>query len=216
MLYPNLKFPRVKRRPFFYTNFVSTLDGKVAVKNPGYWPIGSRADYDVLLELRAYADALIHGGNVAREYGEVTFKTLNKPSFKKLRKKLGKNPLLPYFYVTSKPETIKLPLGAGVFHLPGWKLQKLVRELNRKGYKYVLVEGGPTLLGSFLKENLIDEIFITLAPKIYGSDPKKTLTLVEGILFKPSQIKKFKLVSVKKVGNELFIRYGHLTQTYKP
>jgi len=38
MLYPNLKFPKFSDRPFFYTNFVQTIDGKVGVKEEGYWP----------------------------------------------------------------------------------------------------------------------------------------------------------------------------------
>lgn len=189
MFYQNLKFPKVKDRPFFYTNFVQTLDGKVAVKRSGYWPIGSKKDYSVLIELRAYADCLIHGKNLAQEFGEITLKSLNKPNFKALRKKLGKNPDLPYV-------------------MGSHDLKKLSSELQKKRYQHVLVEGGPTLLGSFLKENLIGEIFLTIAPKIYGTEGKTTLSLIEGILFSPQNIMKLKLVSVKKLGNEVFLRYS--------
>lgn len=188
MFYPKLSFPKFKNRPFFYTNFVQTIDGKVQVKNPGYWPIGSRTDYQILTELRAYSDCLIHGKNLYQEFGEITKKSLQKNEFKALRKKLGKNPDLAYIVGTHD-------------------LKKLSQDLNKKDYKNVLVEGGPTLLGSFLKENLIDQVFLTIAPKIYGTEPGKTLTLVEGILLKPDKIKNLKLLSVKKMGNELFLRY---------
>lgn len=188
MLYPNLGFPKVKGRPFFYTNFVQTVDGKVQVKKEGYWPIGSKKDHEVLIELRAYADCLIHGKNLYNEFGEITKKSLHKKEFKNLRKKLDKNPDLPYIIGTHD-------------------LKKLSRDLYKRGYKNVLVEGGPTLLGSFLKENLIDEIFLTIAPKIFGTELGTTLTLVEGILFSPAQIKKLKLISVKKVEDDLFLRY---------
>ena len=177
-----------KNRPFFYTNFVQTLDGKVAVKSPGYWPIGSKKDYQVLLELRVKADALVHGKNLYKEFGNITAENLKKPSFIKLRRKFGKNPELPYYQATHN-------------------LKKMVQDFLKLGYKRVLVEGGPALIGSFLKENFLDEIYLTIAPKIFGSDPKKTLTLVEGILFKPEKIKNFRLVSVKKVGDELFLKY---------
>lgn len=196
MLYPNLKFPKVKgrlaslrgrSRPFFYTNFVQTLDGKVAVKLPGYWPIGSREDYEVLTQLRAYADCLIHGKNLAKEFGEITKKGLNKSSFKNMRRGFGKSPELPYIVASHN-------------------LRKLVQKLHKKGYKHILVEGGPTLLGSFLKENLLDEIFLTIAPKIYGTSDK-TLTLVEGILFSKNSTKKLKLLSVKPVKDEVFLHY---------
>lgn len=188
MFYPNLKFPKTRSRSFFYTNFVQTVDGKVQVKKEGYWPIGSGLDYEVLLELRAYADCLIHGKNLHKEFGEITKKSLEKNEFKSLRKNLGKDPNLPYILGTHD-------------------LKKLAGDLYKKGYQNILVEGGPTLLGSFLKENLIDEIFLTIAPKIFGNEDSSTLSLVEGYLFPKKAIKKLSLISVKKVGNELFLRY---------
>ena len=189
MLYPNLKFRTPKNRPFFYTNFVQTLDGKVAVKGDGYWPIGSKTDHEVMVELRAHADALIHGKNLYKEFGNITAENLKKASFRSLRAKLGRNPDLPYYQATHN-------------------LKKLVQELKNKGYKNVLIEGGPTLLGSFLKEGLLDEIFITIAPKIYGTKEGQTLTLVEGYLFPKNSTKKLRLNSVKPIKDELFLRYS--------
>lgn len=208
MLYPNLRFPKRTSRPFFYTNFVSTVDGKIQVlkNSEDYWPIGSKADYQVLLELRAYADCLIHGKNLAKEFGEITLNSLNKNSFKKMRQKLGKDLILPYYIVSGKPETLGISLGANVIHPPGG-IRGLVKHLKDKDYRNVLVEGGPTLLGSFLKADLLDEIFLTIAPKIFGNEKSSTLTLVEGVLFPKKSIKKLTLLSVKKVGNELFLRY---------
>lgn len=189
MFYQNLKFPKVEDRPFFYTNFVSSVDGKVAVKKPGYWPIGSKKDYETLLELRAFADCLIHGKNLYKEFGSITKKSLKRPDFRNLRESLSKNPKLPYI--------------VGSHNLKG-----LSKDLYKKGYRNILVEGGPTLLASFLKENLMDEIFLTIAPKIYGTLEKTTKNLVEGHLFPPNQIKHLKLISVKKIKDELFLRYS--------
>ncbi len=193
MYYPRLTFPIKKGRPFFYTNFVQTVDGKVQVleNTRDYWPIGSELDHDVLVELRAHADCLIHGKNLANEFGEITKDSLNKTDFKRLRRKLGKEPELPYYVITSRSKS----------------LGELSTKLYSKGYRNVLVEGGPTLLGSFLKENLIDEIFLTIAPKIYGNKKFSTLTLVEDFLFPKEAIKHLTLLSVKKAGNELFLRY---------
>lgn len=189
MLYPNLKFSKSpKGRPFFYTNFVQTVDGKVSVSEDGYWPIGSKFDHQVLIELRSYADCLIHGGNLAKEFGEATKKSLNEPNFKNIRIKIGKTPDLPYYVATRD-------------------LESLIKTLQNNGYKHILVEGGPTLLGSFLEKDLIDEIFLTIAPKIYGSKPNSTKTLVEGILLPPNKFK-LKLISVKKIKDELFLRYS--------
>lgn len=207
MYYPKLAFPNRSGRPFFYTNFVATVDGKVAVKREGYFPIGSKLDYRVLLELRANADCLIHGGNLGRKFGEITLKSLNNSEFKTLRKKLGKTSKLPYYVVTKNPESLRLHLKGGNVNFYKKDPNGLAKHLKRKGYKNALVEGGPTLLASFLKANLIDEIFLTIAPKIFGSDPNTTLTLVEGYLFPKNAIKNLSLLSVKKARNELFLRY---------
>ncbi len=205
MLYPKLKFSKpLKGRPFFYTNFVSTIDGKVTAPDPSYWPIGSRKDYETLTELRAYADCLIHGGGLARQFGEVTLKSINQTLFKQMRRANGKSAKLPYYVITSHPDSlVHLREEATIF---SDDLPSLVEELSEQGYKHVLVEGGPTLLGSFLKEGLMDEIFLTIAPKIFGSKPFLTKTLVEGILL-PLNKFKLKLISVKKIKNELFLRY---------
>lgn len=203
MLYQGIKFPKIQGRPFFYTNFVATVDGKVQVfkDTKSYWPIGSKTDHDTLIELRAYADALVHGGNLAKQFGDISRESLGKEEFKNLRKSLGKNPDLPYYVVTNHPEQFDTAVNT----LPN--LQTLVKKFIEQGFQNVLVEGGPTLLGSFLKMDLMDEIFLTIAPKIFGNEKDQTLTLVEGVLFPPDQIKKLKLLSVKQVENELFLRY---------
>lgn len=210
MLYNNLRFTAVSNRPFFYTNFVQTLDGKVQVRKEGlpagrqgYWPIGSKLDHQVLEELRLYADCLIHGGNLAREFGEITLKSINQTSFKQQRQAKGKTAKLPYYVITHHPQSLT-DIKANIF---SGKLLVLVNQLQQEGYQYVLVEGGPTLLASFFKEDLIDEIFLTIAPKIFGNQDGSTLTLVEGYLFPPDKIKRFKLVSVKQKGDEVFLRY---------
>lgn len=44
----------------------------------------------------------------------------------------------------------------------------LLDELSNRGIQHLLVEGGPRVLTSFIKENLVDEIIVYLAPKILG------------------------------------------------
>ena len=53
----------------------------------------------------------------------------------------------------------------------------------------ILVEGGPQLLGDFLAEHLLDELFLTLAPQIAGRDSETSRPgLVYSQLFAPSHI----------------------------
>jgi diaminohydroxyphosphoribosylaminopyrimidine deaminase/5-amino-6-(5-phosphoribosylamino)uracil reductase len=52
----------------------------------------------------------------------------------------------------------------------------LLDEVSRRGFTQLLVEGGATLLTSFLKENLADEIVIYIAPKILAAQGSIELT----------------------------------------
>lgn len=212
MMYPNLKFPRISHRPFFYTNFVSTIDGKVQViENPtDYWPIGSKTDYQTLIELRAYADVLIHGKNTALSHRTVD--SIGTKSFKDLRKKIGKKKDLLYIVMSNRPSSKlykQLENKHGIIaQIMSSDLVSLSRLLYNQGHKHILVEGGPHVLGSFLKHDLIGEVFLTIAPKIFGNEENGTLTMSEGYLFPPDEIKKFNLISVKKVKDEVYLRYG--------
>jgi diaminohydroxyphosphoribosylaminopyrimidine deaminase/5-amino-6-(5-phosphoribosylamino)uracil reductase len=55
-------------------------------------------------------------------------------------------------------------------------LHFLVAELSNRGITQLLVEGGPTILTSFLRENLADEIIVYIAPKILGSQSSVGIT----------------------------------------
>lgn len=49
-------------------------------------------------------------------------------------------------------------------------LHFLLDELSKRGISHLLVEGGPRVLTSFLKEQLADEIVVYIAPKILGAE----------------------------------------------
>jgi diaminohydroxyphosphoribosylaminopyrimidine deaminase/5-amino-6-(5-phosphoribosylamino)uracil reductase len=64
----------------------------------------------------------------------------------------------------------------------------LLDELSKRGISQLLVEGGPTILSSFLRESLADEIRVYVSPKILGSQgsapvagPLDTLTQQIGL-----------------------------------
>jgi len=48
-------------------------------------------------------------------------------------------------------------------------LHLLIDELSNRGIGQLLVEGGPTVIGSFLNEGLADEICVYVSPKLLGS-----------------------------------------------
>lgn len=67
----------------------------------------------------------------------------------------------------------------------------------------LLVEAGPTLTGSFLKENLFDEAIFYLAPKVLGSKAN-SLASIDNILTINDSLN-FKFSSVEKIGDDLKI-----------
>ena len=52
----------------------------------------------------------------------------------------------------------------------------LLDELSRRGVAHLLVEGGPTVLTSFIKEDLADEMIVYIAPKILGAKGSADIT----------------------------------------
>jgi riboflavin biosynthesis pyrimidine reductase len=72
----------------------------------------------------------------------------------------------------------------------------------------ILVEGGPSLLGSFLRDRALDELFLTLAPQIAGRDDAVArVSLVVGEHFGRSDARWARLTVVKRVESHLFLRY---------
>lgn len=72
-----------------------------------------------------------------------------------------------------------------------------------------LVEGGPRLMAAFFGEGLLDELFLTLAPRVAGRDAAtRRLALVEGVTFAPDALPGGALLSVRRGGDLLFLRYG--------
>ena len=76
------------------------------------------------------------------------------------------------------------------------------------GARIVLHEGGPTLLGEFLAEGLIDELFLTIAPQISGRLTHTARAgLVMGVEFMPETAPWLELLSLKQKAEYLYLRY---------
>ena len=88
-------------------------------------------------------------------------------------------------------------------------IKSLVKTLREKGIKSILLEGGGTLNWEFLKNNLIDEFFITITPHILGG--KDAISLVQGKGFdKISKSPNLRLKEVKRLENDLVLHYVKL------
>lgn len=221
-------------RPYIFTSFVSTIDGKIMVKDKGYWPIGTKADYDYFTNLRAQADAIVDAKNTALTFGKYTIKTLNDTEFKLKRRNLEKLKQVEYIVLTTKPSqdlfdnlknkfsfqsTILTNNEKSIDKTEFYRVENistssskiempdLISYLNKKGHKTVFIDGGPSLISELLKFKMLDEIHLTIAPKIFGTEIGKTLTLAEGHLFSPDSIPNFRIEELKKVDDEIIVKY---------
>jgi len=86
-------------------------------------------------------------------------------------------------------------------------IESLLDELSRRGVTQLLVEGGPTVLTSFLKRELADEICVYIAPKILGGGGSAAIT---GPMMELSEALGLHYVDVKRFGDD--IRLTGLTE----
>jgi 5-amino-6-(5-phosphoribosylamino)uracil reductase len=76
------------------------------------------------------------------------------------------------------------------------------------GGQSILTEGGPTLFGQILREGALDELFLTIAPRIAGRAPDQTrMSLVERAAFAPEDAPETRLLSVKSADDLVLLRY---------
>ena len=69
----------------------------------------------------------------------------------------------------------------------------------------VVCEGGPTLVKTLLEEDLLDEMFITIAPRIFGGLEAPTMTGKPGAFLPESRL--FRLKNVTVEGDEAYCHY---------
>jgi riboflavin biosynthesis pyrimidine reductase len=77
------------------------------------------------------------------------------------------------------------------------------------GADRILIEGGPHLLGDFLADGRLDELFLTLSPQVAGRDGSSERPgIVAGRPFAPDSPLWAALVAVKRAEAHLFLRYS--------
>ena len=86
---------------------------------------------------------------------------------------------------------------------------QLVSVLRRLGLRRVLSEAGPHLFGSLVRDAVVDELFLTLSPVLAGrATGRHRMSLIEGAQFLPGDGREARLLSSRRLGSHLFLRYG--------
>jgi riboflavin biosynthesis pyrimidine reductase len=84
---------------------------------------------------------------------------------------------------------------------------KAIGELRERGLEVLLCEGGPDLLGQLVEAGLLDEAFLTMSPVVAGRGSEKRLGMVGGVELLPGKGAWSSLLSARRHGDYLFLRY---------
>ncbi len=222
------------KRPHILVNAAISVDGKldsVARKGASISSIADKARVD---RLRSSMDAILIGGRTLVEDPKLTIKS---PALRAERKAAGleENPAkvaivsvadlkLDGFFMTAGPArrliytttrtsaeqiTRLEKAGAQVFVSGELRveLSVMLESLYDQGFRNLLVEGGGTIIAEFFRLNLVDELSLYIAPRIFGGATAPTLA--DGPGFLPEQAPALCLVSAEKFDEDggLFIKY---------
>jgi riboflavin-specific deaminase-like protein len=211
-------------RPYTITNFALSIDGRATLEGRS-GKIGSDTDTAMLVGLRTRVDALMIGAGTMRteRYGRI----VPDPEKRARRERAGL-PHDPLAVLVSG--RLGLPWDAELFtcgegsvliftqspadlpdtatevrverHPDGVDLTEAMRYLRQeRGVRSLLCEGGPRLHAQLVEAGLVDELFVTHAPKLVGGEGP---TLVQGL---PEEGRVLEVLWLLEEDGELFGRY---------
>lgn len=219
-------------RPFVYINMAMTADGKITSASREYPTFTSAHDKKVMDRLRAEADAVLVGAGTLRaddpplhvrdremlEYR----RSLGKPedlTRVAVTSSLDLDPGLRFFRegkaakivatVEEAPQDRARPLAevAEVWRVGRGRVDVagLLTRLRARGVERLLVEGGGELNWEIVEQDLLDELYVTVAPCLLGG--RNAPTLLEGEGLGMRGIVRLRLAAVDRHGDELYCRF---------
>jgi riboflavin-specific deaminase-like protein len=222
-------------RPFVFINVATTVDGKLAPENRKFVPFGSKRDLELLYELRAKADAALMGARTVDSApghygpGPAKYRRLRLqrglPEYNLRVIVSGRGTLSPksdIFRYRFSPIIVLTSARASVRNLK--QLRSVADDVEIFGdeemdfkaaldwlqkkwkVKKLLCEGGGELNTALIRQNLVDEIYITICPLVFGG--RGAPTMADGLGVKSvEEATKLRIKSLKRVGQELFVVY---------
>ena len=224
--------------PFVFINMAITADGKIATANRAVSSFGSKRDQEHLFELRTTADAVMCGagtvnaGPITLGPGVVKFRRMRtrrglaEYNLRIIASGSGNvNPQAEIFKTKFSPILILTTDRASEDKLN--PLRELATEIKSFGarevdfrkalqwlrekwkVKRLLCEGGGELDDALFRAGLVNELHLTICPKIFGGRTAPTIAEGNGVR-KLANAAQLKLKSMTRVGDELFVVYSVL------
>lgn len=178
-----------KQRPYFILKTASTIDGKIADRNnKSKWISNELSRQFVHTQLRTNTDAILTSyKTVLQDEASFTIRIDGAPiketnvviidkALTLLKKEFEE---LPIFYprtntkiylISDKKDTPSVSSSIefihGVFNEDGLVFSSIVGQLLDKGLYSILIEGGRQLNASIIDQNMADELYWLIAPKL--------------------------------------------------
>jgi 5-amino-6-(5-phosphoribosylamino)uracil reductase len=218
--------PGDRDRPYLLANFVASADGRATFSGRS-GKLGDDGDRAMFRTLRASVDAVIVGtGTLGTErYGRL----IPDPDVRAQRAQRGLEPEplacvvtrsgrvpeeIPLFaepdarivVFTAAPLELRCAARVLVVELDPAELTltTVLRRLHDHGIRLALCEGGPRLFGGLVREHIVDELFLTLAPKLTGGGTGPAISSGPE-LGEPLQLR---LLWALERANSLYLRYA--------
>jgi riboflavin-specific deaminase-like protein len=212
-----------------------TADGKIATANGAVSSFGSRRDQDHLLELRATADAVMDGARTAdmnpinmgpgpakyrrlrlrRGLAEFNLRIIVSGSGTvNPRAEVFRRRFSPIIILTTRRATAgrlkKLRAVATQVKICGATeidFPRALRWLRQQwGIKRLLCEGGGELNDALFRAGLVDELHLTVCPRVFGG--RTAPTIADGLgAVSLAKATRLELASARQQGDELFLVY---------
>jgi 2,5-diamino-6-(ribosylamino)-4(3H)-pyrimidinone 5'-phosphate reductase len=211
-MYEDLEFPTAPpERPYCFVNMVSTIDGKIVTggRDESVVDLGSKLDHELMRRIGSHAQAVMLGAQTLRAT------PMNWSPAAPMRLVVTSSGRVPseHRFLSGGEGFLVMPLAGtapeGVKTIRTGEtrvdLQDLMSRLRVMGIDRLLVLGGSDLNAQMFRLGLIDEIFLTLAPKIkLGRDVP---TIADGEPLAREEMQNFRLLEHHSEADEVFLRY---------
>jgi riboflavin biosynthesis pyrimidine reductase len=176
--------PVARGRPGVRLNMIASVDGATTLAGVS-GGLGGRADRALFAVLRSLADVVLVAAGTVRAEGYGPSSTPVAVVSRSLRldwdAPFFAAPLArPLVVTVAQAPPARLARAAAVADVVvagerSVDLAAALAELGRRGWRAVLAEGGPSLNGQLAAADLLDELCLTLSPRLAGGGAKRIL-----------------------------------------
>lgn len=213
-----------KRKSTFvsFSNLAISLDGKIADPTYPNKMLGTSLDRKTMQVIRAKADVVIFGASTLKVMKHAVKIKTSKARAQIVNAVISASGDLPadlpfwddkavlrFVFTTARgyQKAVRASQGRAFIVIAGQEnleAKRVVERLLESGLRRILVEGGGETMSLFLSQGLLQELYVTLTPRILGGRASPTLVGGDAPLAPWGSLA---LLKAKRVRDELYLHY---------